>query len=90
MEAAQESLAERFDAFAHNTLEYMQDERDLLFRGVPTCGMTWSGARAGGHAWIFHQEDLARSVPTSTRFVRCSPGWTGGRTPSSTRDTSRT
>jgi uncharacterized membrane-anchored protein len=34
MEAAQASLAERFDAFARNTLEYMQDERDLLFGGA--------------------------------------------------------
>jgi uncharacterized membrane-anchored protein len=38
MHAAQASLADRFDAFARNTVEYMQDERDLLFggAGLPT------------------------------------------------------
>jgi uncharacterized membrane-anchored protein len=34
MEAAQASLGERFERFARNTLEYMQDERDLLFGGA--------------------------------------------------------
>ncbi len=34
MEAAQASLGERFESFARNTLEYMQDERDLLFGGA--------------------------------------------------------
>jgi uncharacterized membrane-anchored protein len=34
MEAAQSSLGERFESFARNTLEYMQDERDLLFGGA--------------------------------------------------------
>ncbi len=34
MEAAQASLADRFDDFARNTLAYMQDERDLLFGGA--------------------------------------------------------
>ena len=33
MEAAQSSLGQRFESFARNTLEYMQDERDLLFGG---------------------------------------------------------
>jgi uncharacterized membrane-anchored protein len=34
MEAAQSALGERFDAFARNTLEYLRDERDLLFGGA--------------------------------------------------------
>ena len=34
MEAAQAALGERFESFARNTLEYMQDERDLLFGGA--------------------------------------------------------
>ncbi|HEY7668814.1 MAG TPA: putative cytokinetic ring protein SteA [Actinomycetota bacterium] len=34
MEAAQVSLADRFDDFARNTVAYMQDERDLLFGGA--------------------------------------------------------
>ncbi len=34
MDAAQSSLGERFESFARNTLEYMQDERDLLFGGA--------------------------------------------------------
>jgi uncharacterized membrane-anchored protein len=34
METAQSSLGERFESFARNTLEYMQDERDLLFGGA--------------------------------------------------------
>lgn len=33
MDAARESLAESFDGFARNTLEFMQRERDLLFGG---------------------------------------------------------
>jgi len=33
MEAAQASLGQRFESFARNTLEYMQEERDLLFGG---------------------------------------------------------
>jgi uncharacterized membrane-anchored protein len=34
MDAAQATLADRFDAFARNTVEYMRDERDLLFGGA--------------------------------------------------------
>jgi uncharacterized membrane-anchored protein len=33
MEGAQAALGERFDAFARNTVEYIQEERDLLFGG---------------------------------------------------------
>src|SRR5918999_746520 len=33
MDEARTGLAERFDAFARNTLEFMQRERDLLFGG---------------------------------------------------------
>jgi uncharacterized membrane-anchored protein len=33
METAQASLGQRFESFARNTLEYMQEERDLLFGG---------------------------------------------------------
>jgi len=34
MKAAQSSLGRRFESFARNTLEYMQEERDLLFGGA--------------------------------------------------------
>ena len=34
MEAASEAVGERFESFARNTLEYMQQERDLLFGGA--------------------------------------------------------
>ncbi|MEP6973598.1 MAG: putative cytokinetic ring protein SteA [Actinomycetota bacterium] len=33
MEAAQAALGRRFESFARNTLEYLQEERDLLFGG---------------------------------------------------------
>jgi len=34
MEAARDAVADRFDGFARNTLEFMQRERDLLFGGM--------------------------------------------------------
>jgi uncharacterized membrane-anchored protein len=34
MEAAKSGLGDRFDGFARNTLEYLQQERDLLFGGA--------------------------------------------------------
>ena len=34
MEAARSSLDERFEGFARNTVEYMREERDLLFGGA--------------------------------------------------------
>jgi uncharacterized membrane-anchored protein len=34
MDAAKDSLGDRFDSFARNTLEYMHEERDLLFGGA--------------------------------------------------------
>ena len=34
MDAAREGLADRFDSFARNTLDFMQRERDLLFGGA--------------------------------------------------------
>ena len=34
MEAARASLDERFEGFARNTVEYMREERDLLFGGA--------------------------------------------------------
>jgi uncharacterized membrane-anchored protein len=34
MEAARDSLDERFEGFARNTVEYMREERDLLFGGA--------------------------------------------------------
>jgi uncharacterized membrane-anchored protein len=34
MEAASAAVGERFESFARNTLEYMQQERDLLFGGA--------------------------------------------------------
>jgi uncharacterized membrane-anchored protein len=33
MDAAQAALGQRFESFARNTLEYLQEERDLLFGG---------------------------------------------------------
>ena len=33
MEQAQDALGERFESFARNTLEYLEEERDLLFGG---------------------------------------------------------
>ena len=45
MEAAQASLGQRFESFARNTLEYMQEERDLLFggSGLPDLGHGFAG-----------------------------------------------
>ena len=34
MDAAREAIDERFEGFARNTLEYMREERDLLFGGA--------------------------------------------------------
>ena len=34
MDAAKDALGDRFDSFARNTLEYMHEERDLLFGGA--------------------------------------------------------
>jgi uncharacterized membrane-anchored protein len=34
MDTAKEELGDRFDSFARNTLEYLHDERDLLFGGA--------------------------------------------------------
>jgi uncharacterized membrane-anchored protein len=34
MDAAKDSLGDRFESFARNTLEYMHEERDLLFGGA--------------------------------------------------------
>ncbi|HZB01150.1 MAG TPA: putative cytokinetic ring protein SteA [Actinomycetota bacterium] len=34
MEAARDALDERFEGFARNTIEYMREERDLLFGGA--------------------------------------------------------
>jgi uncharacterized membrane-anchored protein len=62
MEAARSSLAERMEGFARNTLNYMQDERDLLFGGA---GLPELRHRISGrHVLVVvrgdgHREDLA-------------------------------
>jgi uncharacterized membrane-anchored protein len=45
MEAAREALDDRFEGFARNTLEYMREERDLLFggAGLPELGHPLAG-----------------------------------------------
>ena len=50
MESAREAVDERFEAFARNTLEYMREERDLLFggAGLPELRPTPS---PGGTSW---------------------------------------
>ena len=45
MDAAQATLGQRFESFARNTLEYLEEERDLLFggSGLPELGHELAG-----------------------------------------------
>jgi uncharacterized membrane-anchored protein len=72
MEAASSAVGERFESFARNTLEYMQQERDLLFggAGLPDLDHDLAGrpvlvvVRGDGH-----REDL-RALRAYIRDVR--------------------
>jgi uncharacterized membrane-anchored protein len=62
MESAREAVDERFEGFARNTLEYMREERDLLFGGAGLPELRHS--LAGRHALVVvrgygYREDLA-------------------------------
>jgi len=62
MESAREAVDERFEAFARNTLEYMREERDLLFGGAGLPELSHS--LAGRHVLVVvrgygYREDLA-------------------------------
>jgi uncharacterized membrane-anchored protein len=62
MESAREAVDERFEGFARNTLEYMREERDLLFGGAGLPELRRS--LAGRHVLVVvrgygYREDLA-------------------------------
>jgi uncharacterized membrane-anchored protein len=62
MEAAREALDDRFEGFARNTVEYMREERDLLFGGAGLPEL--SHQLAGRHVLVVvrgygFREDLA-------------------------------
>ena len=62
MESAREALDERFEGFARNTLEYMREERDLLFGGAGLPELSHS--LSGRHVLVVvrgtsYREDLA-------------------------------
>jgi uncharacterized membrane-anchored protein len=62
MESAREAVDERFEGFARNTLEYMREERDLLFGGAGLPEIRHS--LAGRHVLVVvrgygYREDLA-------------------------------
>ena len=62
MDAAREAVDERFEGFARNTLEYMREERDLLFGGAGLPALSHSVA--GRHVLVVvrgygYREDLA-------------------------------
>ena len=62
MESAREAVDERFEGFARNTLEYMREERDLLFGGAGLPELRHS--LAGQHVLVVvrgygYREDLA-------------------------------
>ncbi len=62
MERAREGLAERFESFTRNTLEFMQAERDLLFGGMGLPAL--AHPIAGRHVLVVvrgygYREDLA-------------------------------
>ena len=91
MESAREAVDERFEGFARNTLEYMREERDLLFGGAGLPELSHS--LAGRHVLVVvrgygYREDLA-ALRSYIRDVRspCSSGWTAARTRCSTRAT---
>jgi uncharacterized membrane-anchored protein len=62
MESAREAIDERFEGFARNTLEYMREERDLLFGGAGLPELTH--VFTGRHVLVVvrgygYREDLA-------------------------------
>lgn len=62
MESAREAVDERFEGFARNTLEYMREERDLLFGGAGLPEL--AHPLAGRHVLVVvrgygYREDLA-------------------------------
>ena len=62
MESARAAVDERFESFARNTLEYMREERDLLFGGAGLPELSHS--LAGRHVLVVvrgysYREDLA-------------------------------
>ena len=62
MESAREAVDDRFEGFARNTLEYMREERDLLFGGAGLPDLRHS--LAGRHVLVVvrgygYREDLA-------------------------------
>lgn len=62
MESAREALDDRFEGFAKNTLEYMREERDLLFGGAGLPELSHS--LSGRHVLVVvrgtsYREDLA-------------------------------
>jgi uncharacterized membrane-anchored protein len=62
MDAAREAVDERFEGFARNTLEYMREERDLLFGGAGLPELRHD--MAGRHVLVVvrgygYREDLA-------------------------------
>jgi uncharacterized membrane-anchored protein len=62
MESARDAVDERFEGFARNTLEYMREERDLLFGGAGLPALEHS--LAGRHVLVVvrgygYREDLA-------------------------------
>ena len=66
MESAREAVDERFEGFARNTLEYMREERDLLFGGAGLPEL--SHQLAGRHVLVVvrgygYREDLAALRP---------------------------
>ena len=74
MESARDAVDERFEGFARNTLEYMREERDLLFGGAGLPELRHS--IAGRHVLVVvrgygYREDLAalRSYIRDTKPV---------------------
>jgi uncharacterized membrane-anchored protein len=74
MESAREAVDDRFEGFARNTLEYMRQERDLLFGGAGLPELSHS--LAGRHVLVVvrgygYREDLAalRSYIRDTKPV---------------------
>lgn len=74
MESARDAVDERFEGFARNTLEYMREERDLLFGGAGLPELRHS--LAGRHVLVVvrgygYREDLAalRSYIRDTKPV---------------------
>jgi uncharacterized membrane-anchored protein len=74
MESAREAVDDRFEGFARNTLEYMREERDLLFGGAGLPELRHS--LAGRHVLVVvrgygYREDLAalRSYIRDTKPV---------------------